>query len=68
MRPLYKQGDDDNIHGNFVVNFAGNVDHFKKPAQTVTDAGAVSLSVCGTSLSGQAAHITVSDIGACSGK
>lgn len=52
---LYGKG---NIHGNFVVNSGGYVAQNGKNPQQTTDAGEVSLSVCGTSISGQAAHIT----------
>ena len=56
---LYGKG---NIHGNFVVNAGGFVEQNGKKPQQVTDAGEVSLSVCGTSISGQAAHINVGTI------
>jgi hypothetical protein len=52
---LYSHGKGNDVHGNFVVNFAGNVDQSK--LQQVTDAGEVSVSLCDTSLTGQAAHI-----------
>ncbi len=58
---LFEKG---NIHGNFVVNFAGSVSQSNQPQQT-TDAGEVSVSVCGTSVSGQAAHIKVLPGGDC---
>ena len=56
---LYDRTDDkydDNVHGNFVVNFGGSV---QQVGQRTTDAGEVSVSVCGASVSGQAAHIKV---------
>jgi hypothetical protein len=52
---LYGSG---NIHGNFVVNAGGFVEQNGSNPQLVTDSGEVSVSVCGTSLSGQAAHIS----------
>ena len=53
---LYGTAEGDDVHDNFVVNFGGNV---QSHGQKVTDAGEVSLSVCGTALSGQASHINV---------
>jgi hypothetical protein len=55
---LYPQSTNENVHGNFVVNFGGIV---SSQGQKVTDAGEVSVSLCGTSLSGQAAHIVTHD-------
>ena len=54
---------DGDSHDNTIVNVGGFVesdDQGDKP-------GALSVSVCGTSLSGQADHISVSDVGICSG-
>ena len=51
---LYGTG---NVHGNFVVNAGGLVTQNGNNPQQTTDAGEVSLSVCGASVSGQAAHI-----------
>jgi hypothetical protein len=62
---LYDRTDNkyaDNVHGNFVVNFGGSV---QQAGQRTTDAGELSLSACGTSVSGQAAHIKVSPGGLC---
>ncbi len=53
----YDDNVDGNVDGNVVVSFGGQV---QARGQKVTDAGEVSLSVCGRSLSGQAAHITTS--------
>jgi hypothetical protein len=49
-------------HDNFVVNAGGLVTpNFKSP-QGPADAGEISVSVCGTSVSGQAAHITTGSL------
>ena len=55
---LYGYG---NIHGNFVVNAAGFVEQNGTSPQQTTDAGEVSVSLCGASISGQAAHIVTND-------
>jgi hypothetical protein len=65
---LYAQSTNENIHGNFVVNFGGIVERNDKNPQQTTDAGGVSVSLCGTSLSGQVAHIvTAGNPGFCGG-
>jgi len=65
---LYPQSTNENIHGNFVGNFGGIVERNGKNPQRTTDAGEVSVSLCGTSLNGQAAHIvTGGNPGFCGG-
>jgi hypothetical protein len=56
---LSSQYQTENVHGNFVVNFGGIA---YSQEQKVTDAGEVSVSGCGSSVSGQAAHIIVKKI------
>ena len=58
---LYAPGN----HDNFVVNFGGDVGANGNNPQRVIDAGEISVSVCGTSVSGQAAHITTNPGQAC---
>ncbi len=50
----------DGAHHNNIVNFGGDV--ATNQTQTLADDGELSVSACGTNLSGQAARITTSAI------
>jgi hypothetical protein len=55
---------DGDAHDNTIINAGGVVSSFDQGDAP----GALSVSVCGTSISGQADHIEVSDVGICSGE